>query len=287
MENKIKKYEFKPGLKHEFEVFDLDERVKAASEMMAVPHRAQFYQILWIEKGSGTHYVDFKPITIRDNSVVFISVNSVNKFDATFDYSGKAIVFTDSFFCKNQHDFRFLNSSILFSDLYPTANFDTNINGSELRSILNGLETEYIRENDSVQMQILHNMLHVFLLQSEREMLKQGFSALRQGTELDNLLLFKELLENNFRKQRSVKKYAVELNLSEKMLHKATTQLIAKTPKQIIDERILLEAKRLLVHSNLSVKGIAYELGFEEPTNFIKYFRKHTSITPTDFRDQN
>jgi len=69
-------------------------------------------------------------------------------------------------------------------------------------------------------------------------------------------------------------------------LNKATSQILDKTPKQLIDERILLEAKRLLVHSNSTIKEIAFILGYEEPTNFIKYFRKHTQNTPSDFREQ-
>lgn len=287
MTNEIRKYQFKSGFKLEFEIFDLSERLKTSGQIMTVPHRAQFYNILWIEKGKGTHYVDFNPIPIQNKTVVFIPMNSVNKYDLDGIYEGKAILFTDSFFCKNQQDFRYLNSSILFSDIYPATNFKINPGSGELQVILNGMETEFKRNNDSEQYQILHNMLHIFLLQSEREKRKQGFKELNQGIELDNLLLFKELLEKNFRKEKSVKSYALDLNLSEKLLHKATTQLLDKTPKQIIDERILLEIKRLLVHSNLSIKEIAYDLGFEEPTNFIKYFRKHMNITPAEFREQN
>lgn len=287
MSSEIKKYQFKSGLKLEFEIFDIEERIEISKHMMIVPHRAQFYHILWIEKGSGTHYVDFNPIQIQDNSVLFIPMNSINKYDIKANYQGKAILFTSSFFCKNQNDFRFLNSSVLFSDIYPAAIFKFSDINSELRSILNGMETEYKRDKDSAQSQILHNMLHIFLLQSEREMHKQGINELKQSAELDNLLLFKELLESCFRNEKSVKNYANKLNISEKMLHKATTQLIDKTPKQIIDERIILESKRLLVHSNLSIKEVGYELGFEEPTNFIKYFRKHNTTTPMEFREQN
>ena len=286
MTNEIKKYPFKPGLKLEFEIFDLTERIETYGNMMAEPHRAQFYHILWIEKGKGTHYIDFSPIQIQDNTILFIPMNSVNRYDIDGLYEGKAILFTDSFFCKNQQDFRFLNSSMLFSDIYPITKFNISNNTSELRAFLNGMETEYLRKNDSEQYSILHNMLHIFLLQSEREIRKQGTNVLKQSAELDNLLLFKELLEKNFRKEKLVKRYANELNISEKLLHKATTQLIDKTPKQVIDERILLETKRLLVHSNLSIKEIAYDLGFEEPTNFIKYFRKHTNMTPAEFREQ-
>jgi AraC family transcriptional regulator, transcriptional activator of pobA len=70
-------------------------------------------------------------------------------------------------------------------------------------------------------------------------------------------------------------------------LNQATTKVLGKSPKEIIDNRILLEAKRLLAHTNENVKEIAYTLGFEEPTNFIKYFKKHSTFTPTEFREKH
>jgi AraC-like DNA-binding protein len=79
--------------------------------------------------------------------------------------------------------------------------------------------------------------------------------------------------------------YALEMNVSEKRLTNATTKTIGKSPKTIIDERVMLEAKRLLIHTNLSMKEIGYDLGFEDPTYFIKYFRKHTNKTPIEFRE--
>ena len=81
--------------------------------------------------------------------------------------------------------------------------------------------------------------------------------------------------------------YCEKLFVTEKRLNKATTQILGKTPKQMIDERLLLEAKRLLVHETHTIKEIAYELGFDEPTNFIKYFRKHTQKSPTEFRENS
>lgn len=286
MEKEIRKYSFKDGLKLEFEILDLPEILNSKKEMMTVPHRAQFYHVLWIEKGEGIHFVDFKPISIEDNSIIFIPHNCVNRFDINGNYQGKIILFTDSFFCKNKQDMQFLHSSMLFSDLYDIAMIKVNPQMSDLRVCLNTMETEYLRNPDAEQYHILHNLLHVFLLQAEREMHKQGFEELKSSANLDYLILFKDMLEENFCKEKSVKKYASELSISEKQLHKATTTLLDKTPKQIIDVRILLEAKRLLVHSNQSIKEVAYELGYEEPTNFIKYFRKHTNFTPSEFREQ-
>lgn len=287
MKEIIQKYAFKDGLNHEFEILDLSEIFKTKKEMMTTPHRAQFFHILWIEKGKGTHFVDFNPISIEDNTIIFIPHNCINNFDKNGSYSGKTILFTNNFFCKNNNDLQFLQSSMLFSSLYAIAKFKVSPQLSNLQIILDSIETEYLREQDSAQYEILHNMLHVFLLQSEREMRKQGFQELKPSANLDYLILFKNLLEQNFRKYKSVNKYALELGISEKQLNKASTTQLELTPKQIINERVLLEAKRLLVHSTQSIKEIAYELGYDEPTNFIKYFRKHNSSTPSEFREQN
>lgn len=253
--------------------------------MMIVPHRAQFYHILWLEKGSARHFVDFNSIDITDNTILFIPQNSVNLFDKDGVYEGKAIIFTNAFFSKNENDHNFLHSSPLFSDLYDTMVLKITDEMSDLKLLMKAMESEFKKESDSAQHSILHNMLHVFLLQSERELKKQGFEELKQCPYLESLVAFKGLLETEFRNNKSVSKYASSLNISEKQLLKATTSIIDKTPKQIIDDRVILEAKRLLAHSAQAVKEIAYELGYEEPTNFIKYFRKHCNTTPAEFRE--
>ncbi|GAF03484.1 AraC family transcriptional regulator [Saccharicrinis fermentans] len=286
MSDAIKKYPFKDGLNHEFEILDLSSILSVKNELMTVPHRAQFYHILWIEKGKGTHYVDFKPVDLEDNMIIFVPNNCVNLFDKKGAYQGKVIIFTDSFFSKNNHDMLFLHSSILFSDWYDIVTIKLNSNPSELHLCIDFMEKEFKRSADAAQYYILHNMLYVFLLQAEREMRKQGFKEQKPSFHLDCVVLFKDLLEQNFKKDRSVKNYAAALNISDKQLHKATTTLLDKTPKQIIDERVILEAKRLLVHSHQSIKEITFALGYDEPTNFVKYFRKHTDLTPSEFRQK-
>ena len=286
MKNVIEKIQFKDGLNHEFEILDINKLFQSKKDGMSIPHRAQFNQIIWVEKGNGNHFIDFNSIRIEDNTIIFIPNNSVNIFDKDGTYEGKAILFTDNFFCKNSDDVRFLQTSMLFSNLYNTAKIKVNPQMSELKIIMNSMETESLRNPDYSQYSILHNMLHVFLLQAERELRKQGFQEHKQCPYLDFLVSFKERLEDNFHNEKSVNKYAADLNITEKKLHKTTTLILDKSPKQVIDERVLLEAKRLLVHSSESVKEIGYTLGYEEPTNFIKYFRKHIGSTPSEFREQ-
>ena len=83
-----------------------------------------------------------------------------------------------------------------------------------------------------------------------------------------------------------MKEYAAMMKVSEWKLNQATTTTLDKAPKAMIDERVMLEAQRMMVYGSQSVKEIGFELGFDEPTNFIKYFRKHTGSTPLEFRER-
>jgi AraC-like DNA-binding protein len=105
-----------------------------------------------------------------------------------------------------------------------------------------------------------------------------------KSLNLGYTLLFRDLLESNFTKLKSVNDYAKIICISEKRLGIATAKVLGKSPKEIITDRILLEAKRLLVHTNLSIKELGQELGFEDPAYFVRYFKKNTETTPVEFR---
>lgn len=149
------------------------------------------------------------------------------------------------------------------------------------------MRDELKHNKDNSQADILQNLLHNFLLHSEREKRKQTFTEIKKGADLDYVMLFKDLLETSYKNQKQVNYYVKEIITTEKRLNQATTKVLGKTPKEIIDDRIMLEAKRVLAHTTESVKEIGYVLGFEEPTNFIKYFKKHSRVTPTQFREKN
>jgi len=286
MNTEIAKYKFKEGLALEFEMFNISDLYKKYKKVHTVPHRPDFYQIIWIQEGKATYEVDFNLINLSRNSLLFIPKNGVNLFDKNDIYEGRIIAFTDNFFCKEQEDMNFLNTTILFHDLYEISHINSEPSNEIFSELFELMYKEYNSSNDKFHYDILRNYLHLFLLQSEREKRKQGFKEIKPGADLSYLMLFKEVLEKRFKKYRSINRYASELSIPVNRLNKASFQTIGKSPKQLIDERILLEAKRLLAHSTLSIKEIAFELGFDEPTNFIKYFRKHNHITPAEFRQK-
>jgi AraC family transcriptional activator of pobA len=283
MANEIKNILFKKGLSLEIEIIPIAETVLTHRDNITLPHRDYFYNIFWYQKGSASHVVDFKPIQVKTNSILFVNKHRVQMLDPKGGYEGKFLLFTDSFFDQYPGDMKYLKNNILFNDLLeqPVLNIKNN---SPIISVFNDIELELSRPGDSVQYQLLHNLLHNLLLLAERERRKTGFIEIRKGEELDYTVLFKNLLEDRFKMTKLVAEYAALMAVSERKLGKATVTTLGKSPKELIDERIVLEAKRILVHTNNSIKEIGFELGFDEPTNFIKYFRKHEGKTPIEFR---
>ncbi len=122
------------------------------------------------------------------------------------------------------------------------------------------------------------------LLVIEREKRKNIKSSNIITNQNTTYLTFRDLLENNFYKNWSVSDYADKLAVSTKTLNSITKKQSGKTVSQTIADRIILEAKRRLTHTNAYVNEIALHLGFQDPYYFIKYFKKQVSISPTEFR---
>jgi AraC-like DNA-binding protein len=277
------RYDFMRMLPSEFEIINISDIYRDHKDKLTSPHRINLYLILWIQKGSPKHIVDFNSISINPGSILFVTKDCVNIFDDA-DYNGKLIMFSDSFFCKNQPDSYSLQSSILFNDLYGARLVEIIETEKEITRVFEAMEAEYFNPTDDVHQDILRNYLHNFLLLCTREKRRQGTHDIEVHLSANKLLLFRELLEKKYKSIKLVNEYAETLNISAKKLTKSTKSILGKTPKQLINDRVILEAKRLLVYSNLSIKEIAFDLGFAEPTNFSKYFAKHTENSPIEFR---
>lgn len=98
---------------------------------------------------------------------------------------------------------------------------------------------------------------------------------------------FRDEVDRHFAADRSVRSYARRLGFSERSLHRLTVDHAGRTPKQVIDDRVMLEAKRLLVHGDLPISAIARALSFDDQSNFTKSFRKSVGMTPSEFRSQH
>ncbi|SHN10013.1 AraC-type DNA-binding protein [Chitinophaga sp. CF418] len=287
MATDIKSYRFKAGFRHEIEVLPLKKLYTEYRDILSQPHRADFYHIFWFQQAPQVHVVDFKPIRNLNNTLLFVNKHQVQTFQKIQKVTGKVLLFTDDFFAKSNDDLLFIRNSILFNDFLDTATFKVSARSNPIIECFTEIEEELVEKEDGHTYDILRNLLHTLLLRCEREYRRLGHYEIKKGADLDYTTLFRDLLNSQYKSLRSVRGYASQINVSEKRLTNATTKTLGKTPKELIDERVMLEAKRLLVHTLYSIKEIGYELGFEEPTNFIKFFKKHAEKTPIEFRESH
>jgi AraC-like DNA-binding protein len=287
MKPEIQRYKFKEEVKTGFEIVNLEAVYTQHKAQMTMPHRADFYHILWIEGGVSRHFVDFQEIAVEPFSLVFISKDAVHHFERTEEIKGKGIVFLDSFFCRSENDAHFLHSSVCFNNFNSVSKLKMNENSQELKEHFVLMIKEFCRAMEQHQSTYLRNLLHNFLILSERLLRQQeGFERLPTGIDLDYTSTFRNILNEHFKVQKTVGFYASSLNITENRLYHATQRILGKNPKQVINERLVLEAKRLLAHSDKPVKEICFDLGFEEPSNFNQFFKKYSGMTPNEFRSK-
>lgn len=282
MPDKIKKLNFRKDADLQIEVVPLDILTRVSKSHLTTPHRTDFYHIFLFENCHPIHYVDFEQIKIQPYTLLFIDKDRVHQFDPLLNYKGQVLIFTDDFF----GNVKFLRSSVLFNGLTDNTITLTRKDFQQFVNICYSITEELNLPADNAKPMLLKNYLHNFLLLAEREKRKHYFTEIKKGADLDYTLLFRDLLETNFTKQKSVNDYAVQIFISEKRLGQATQIVLGKSPKKMIGERVLLEAKRLLVHSNLSIKQIGQELGFDDPGYFVRYFKKNIKTTPVKFRQK-
>lgn len=286
MATEIINYDFKSGLAQEIELVDIEELYKRSEKIITSRHRAGFYVILYIEAGNGRHFVDYNQIELHPKTLYFFHKDIVQQFDkGPSELKGKAILFTDTFFSESEQDSKFLKTTGLFNHLLDISSVQQVEVLDYFKVTFGQIDHELKNERDVAQKIILKNLLQNLLLLAERE-IKSDVGSNCNNIELSHVILFKNRLEIDFRENRSVSFYSLEIGLTEKRLNLATKKILGKTAKEVIDDRVVLEIKRLLVNTAESVKEIGFLLGFDEPTYFIHYFKKHTSTTPVEFREK-
>ncbi|WP_196890837.1 helix-turn-helix domain-containing protein [Aureivirga marina] len=146
---------------------------------------------------------------------------------------------------------------------------------------------EEYKRNEKDSLEIIRSYLNILLFNAKRELkFEQNISFLKNRSQ-EITYKFEQLIKQTKLKRKPIAFYARKLNISSIYLAECIKKTIQKTPKQVIDEYIVLEAKSHLSQSLLSVSEIAYLLGFEDTSYFIKYFKAHSGITPSNFRKNN
>jgi len=240
--------------------------------------------VIWIQKGSGEHLIDFNKYPLTENDVFFVSPRQVHQLVPAEKPYGWVITFSRDFLAHNHINEDFIKEMKRFSHVEerPPLQLPTGV-AARAQVLLSYLKEVYLSDGP-YRMASISAYLKLFLIDCHAQCQlpvpppgsdQGGSTILRE---------FKKLITEHFREQHQVQEYAQQLHISAKYLNQVVKSLLGKTAKELIQEKIILNAKRSLRFTDHSIKEIAYELGFHDTLYFSSFFKKCTGESPSGFR---
>ena len=245
--------------------------------------KGDFYKIIWAKDNDISIGVDGYMVELKKNHILFCTPLNMIQIEP-FLKGVTTLIFDREFYCIRDHDhevscngFLFLGSSV------PTMVTLSEKERKSFDSHFLLLEEEFENE-DHVQGEMLRVLLKRLLIKSVRLLKKTIVNPTLEQSKLDIIRQYNLFVEEHFREKHKVADYADLLNKSPKTLSNLFSKFNNKTPLQVINDRIILEAKKLLLLSTKSSKEIAYSLGFSEASHFSRFFKNHAGISPIHFK---
>jgi AraC family transcriptional regulator, transcriptional activator of pobA len=242
------------------------------------PHRHAYHELIWVREGEGRHLIDGDPVEFGPHTVTLISKGQVHQFARADRLSGLVVRFDDEWLEGSRR--------WLFSGGGCTALNVPDGEADRFDALLDLLREEAERPAGPESAELRRHLLAAALLWAQRwrEAQFEGGGATSGDVYLHRT--FQETLERDFTTSHEARHYAAELGVTTGTLSRVLTKLTGRTTKQLILDRVLLEAARLLRFSDLSIKEIAARLGFPDQFAFSKAFKRQRGEAPLDFRNR-
>jgi AraC-like DNA-binding protein len=263
-----------------FDLVKLDGRTDIPRPFL---HRHSYYHMLWMKSAHGKHMLDFETFEIKPHSVFFISPGQMHAWTSTVPATGYVINFSAEFLLQmyprpeELAEFPFFHIANADSVLYLSPNQHI-----ALSPLLEEMEQEF-KDSGPWHQDIIRSCLLTLLTRLRRlHQPREAEAALPKNYSLTKR--FKLLIDQHYLEFESVQEYALALAVTDRRLNEAVKSTSGKTATQLIHDRILLEAKRLLIQSELGISEIAYRLNFDDPAYFSRFFKKHALVTPVEFK---
>jgi AraC-like DNA-binding protein len=236
------------------------------------PHKhAGYHELIFLSKGLGNHTIDDGNYEVKPNMGFYLKPGQVHCWNFTQIPEGFVIIFKEEFLS---------NHTDTLNNLYRMpAKFDITAS-HELDPLLEQFYTNFKSNGDSKILQAYLNLilLKALALANHEPKIKPSLNA--------DFYAFKSLVNDHFLEKRKVSQYAELMRMSVKRLNNISQSVMQTSAFDIIRERLLLEAKNLITHSSLSITEVAYQLKFNDPSNFVKFFKSLTTLTPLEYREK-
>ncbi len=242
------------------------------------PKRVKRYLFLWCSVGNVSIMVDKKLLTLNKKQVLTITSGQYHCFENTSNAKGYLLDFTLDYMCKTEKDIELIFQNSLFCHFDYNEIITIN-NPSEIESELQKIENE-LKHQPFQYLESVHSKIELLLIEVNRSKMANGGELWKPEALF---LRFLEFVRNHFEENYSLKEMAVHLQTTELTLNKLAKQHTGKTAQNVIYGLVISEAQRILQYEDKSIKEVAFQLGFKDPYYFSKFFKKHTSVSPTEF----
>lgn len=247
---------------------------------LAQPHRMEFYFFVFVEKGSATYKVDMDEITVTDGQALFVLPNQIFTPPASIDPSLKffKLLFSDQVLALLPQQYPFLlnglKTQLILADEAAK---------QRMRSVFEILINLLRTDQKMKEVDILLVYLGALMSELNNAYFKQNGEETAVNPKLSKYIEFQIAVETHLTEQQSVNAIAENLAVTTNSLYQLVKEFSGISPKEFITQRLILEAQRKLHYANLSVKELAYELGFSDPDYFSRLFKKTTGKTVREY----
>ena len=250
--------------------------------------RNNYFSLIWVQEGNGRIKADFAEYDFEENSLFAFSPYQPYMIESANSIKGIAIYFHSEFFCIYKHHKEVSCNGVLYNNVYqpPFVAVDK-ASASTFQMLCDQIKTE-MQNPALAQYELLVSYLKIFLITASRLKTQQNPKAaeeVKDNKEPFILQKLKDAIEENFKTKHAPADYAAMLYITPKALAKITKSYFNKTLSSLINERIIIEAKRELYLTDKTVKEIAYELGYEDEYYFSRFFKVNADVSPQLYRD--
>ncbi len=249
-----------------------------------VAHRHDYYTLLFVQRAEGYHTIDYEQFMFGERQVHFVSPGQVHQVALSDRPRGLVLTFSRDFLIRYGIPQRFISDINLFQEIghCPPLSLDED-SYQRLCRIVSDMQECQAHQLQYGQ-RAMAALLQLFLIYCNNSL---GMNVAQTDSEHKGVCIlrdFKDLVEQRYADWHMVKQYASEIHITPKHLSQTVKDLTGRVAKAHIQDRIILEAKRLLLHTDLSIKEIALLVGFEEPLHFSSFFKKGVGVSPSQFR---
>jgi len=242
--------------------------------------------IAW-NRGEDQHVtVDDQTVLLPNAHAIVMNVNQA----FAFEHPAQVIAwqFNRGFYCIVDHDHEVSCAGLLFYGHHDTPVIKlSKEDQNKLEVLYSVFVEEFNEEDDNLKSEMLRVILKRLIVKLTRKYKGQFNAVLSSEKELDTIREFNVLVEQNFREYHQVQDYADLLHKSSKTISNLFSKFSSQSPLELIHTRLLLEAKRQLLYTDKTAKQIAFEIGFQDISGFSRFFKKHTEMSPSQFRNSH